>query len=285
MARIRTIKPSFFRHEGLQDLEISNPGKYPMMVFAGLWGHCDKAGRFEWKPRTLKLDILPFLPFDMEETLLILVDAGMVIRYSVNGKEYGMIESFPEHQRIGGKESQEPEKFPAPTGEKNEKKQGSNREATVKQLGLQEGKGMEGNKEGNGVNPAPKKSAPFDPVPTLREHGVSDSVATDWITLRKAKKAAVTETALKGIIRESNKAGVSLQAALEICCQRGWQGFEASWIEKDKANGTRAGPSGYAQQKYEDGKRAVEILTGKDKTNGQPAVTERDITGEAVRIA
>lgn len=144
MARIRTVKPDFFRHELLQDLEIKHVGKHPMLVFCGLWGHCDKVGRFEWKPRTLKLDILPFLPFDMAETLGILEQAGMLKKYAVDGVEYGVIPSFPDHQRIGGKEAQEPEKFPPPNGEAKGKKLGSNGEATVKQSGLQEGKGREG---------------------------------------------------------------------------------------------------------------------------------------------
>ena len=144
MARIRTVKPDFFRHELLQDLELTYPGKYPMLVFEGLWGHCDKAGRFEWRPRHLKLDILPFLPFDMAETLDILAKSGMVRRYTVDGKEYGEIPSFTEHQRIGGKEAQEPEKHPGPTSEAPRKKRGSNGEALGKQQGLQEGKGREG---------------------------------------------------------------------------------------------------------------------------------------------
>ena len=114
MARIRTVKPEFFRHERLQDLEIANPGSYPMMVFAGLWGHCDKAGRFEYRPRQLKLDILPFLPFEMESTLRLLESAGFVRRYEVDGKTYGEIPSFGKHQRLGGKELQEPEKHPSP---------------------------------------------------------------------------------------------------------------------------------------------------------------------------
>lgn len=145
MARIRTVKPDFFRHELLQDLELTYPGKYPMLVFEGLWGHCDKAGRFEWRPRTLKLDILPFLPFEMAETLDILANAGMVRKYTVDGKEYGEIPSFTEHQRIGGKEAQEPEKHPEPPSEAQKKKRRSNGEATGKHLGLQEGKGREGN--------------------------------------------------------------------------------------------------------------------------------------------
>lgn len=139
MPRIRTVKPDFFRHEGLQDLEQANPGKYPMLVFAGLWGHCDKAGTFEWRPRQLKLDILPFLDFDMAATLKLLADNGFVEHYEVDGKHYGHVPTFLEHQRISGKEAQEKEKFPKPT----ETQTGSNGEATGKQPRRQEGKGRE----------------------------------------------------------------------------------------------------------------------------------------------
>lgn len=114
MARIRTIKPEFFRHEGLQDCEAENPGSYVMLVFAGLWGHCDKAGRFEWRPRQLKLDILPFLNFDMGKTLALLERIGVLFQYEVDGVKYGCIPSLAEHQRFSGKEAQEPEKHPAP---------------------------------------------------------------------------------------------------------------------------------------------------------------------------
>lgn len=169
MGRIRTIKPEFFRHEGLQDLEAENPGKYPMLVFAGLWTACDKAGRFEWKPRTLKLDLLPFLPFDMAETLELLEEAGQVKRYTVDGKEYGLIPSFEEHQRIAGKEAQAPAKYPAPSGEVTDYDKGSTGEAPEKHPGAQEGKGREEEKEreeeGNGEH-APDAS-PVDSIPTM----------------------------------------------------------------------------------------------------------------------
>jgi hypothetical protein len=157
MARIRTVKPDFFRHEALQDLELANPGMYPMMVFQALWGHCDSKGRFEWKPRMLKLDILPFLPFDMAKTLEILESAGMIHRYEVGGKQYGLIETFEKHQRLTGKESTEGEKHPEPIDFKQENEE----EATGKHRGntgeipdAQEGKG----REGKG-----KESAPASP--------------------------------------------------------------------------------------------------------------------------
>ena len=61
--------------------------------------------------------------------------------------------------------------------------------------------------------------------------GVTEMVWQDWLKLRKAKKAAVTQTALDGIQREADKARVSLQTALETCCERGWTGFKAEWMQ------------------------------------------------------
>ena len=116
MPRIRTIKPMFFRHEELQELELLHGHLKPMLVFVALWGHCDAEGRFEWKPRTLKLDILPFIPFDMEEALQLLKAHGFLSQYTVQDRLYGAVDSFTEHQRISGKEREEGEKFPSPPG-------------------------------------------------------------------------------------------------------------------------------------------------------------------------
>ena len=103
--RIRSIKPEFFQDEDLQDLEAANPGAYCMLVFAGLWGNCDKQGVFEWRPRTLNLHILPFLKFDMAGTLELLRDAGLLVSFSADGKQFGYIPTFRKHQRINGKEA------------------------------------------------------------------------------------------------------------------------------------------------------------------------------------
>jgi hypothetical protein len=35
MARIRNIKPEFFSHEELQDMEVEHPELHPMLVFSG----------------------------------------------------------------------------------------------------------------------------------------------------------------------------------------------------------------------------------------------------------
>ncbi len=114
MARVRSVTPAFFRHELLQDLEAAHPGAHVMLVFAGLWTVADKEGRFEWRPRQLHLDILPFLALDLEKTLTILTAAGFIRRYTVGDRVFGFIPNFGKYQRISGKEAQGPARFPAP---------------------------------------------------------------------------------------------------------------------------------------------------------------------------
>ena len=60
--------------------------------------------------------------------------------------------------------------------------------------------------------------------------GVSQSVWDDFKTLRKAKKAPITQRAIDGLIAEAGKAGWSLEQALTECCVRGWQAFKAEWV-------------------------------------------------------
>lgn len=167
MARIRTIKPEFFRHELLQDLAAEH-GAEIMLVFAGLWGHCDSEGRFEWRPRQLKLDILPFLDFSMAEILDLLETAGLVKSYEVSGKRYGVIETFREHQRLTGKEAQDGVKHPEPIKEQQDairETSGKHRGNIGERQESQEGKGREEEREGkrkgkgNGVDAPPTGDA------------------------------------------------------------------------------------------------------------------------------
>lgn len=72
--------------------------------------------------------------------------------------------------------------------------------------------------------------------------GIDPQVVADFVGLRKSKRAPITKTALDGIAAEAAKAGLSLEDALRVCCSRGWQGFEASWL-LPKSNGARASPA------------------------------------------
>jgi uncharacterized protein YdaU (DUF1376 family) len=62
--------------------------------------------------------------------------------------------------------------------------------------------------------------------------GVSDSVWQEFKTLRKAKRAPITQRAIDAISSEAQKIGWTLEKALEECVVRGWQAFKADWVVK-----------------------------------------------------
>lgn len=61
--------------------------------------------------------------------------------------------------------------------------------------------------------------------------GVEHQTASDWLEVRKVKRAALTQTALDLLINESAKAGITVDDAVKICAQNSWQGFKADWYK------------------------------------------------------
>lgn len=68
---------------------------------------------------------------------------------------------------------------------------------------------------------------------------VSPDVWNDFSALRKQHNATLTDTALKGLRREGQKAGMDLQEVLEFCCQQGYRGFKASWAQDRQQRGAQ----------------------------------------------
>ena len=60
---------------------------------------------------------------------------------------------------------------------------------------------------------------------------VQEQVWKDWLTLRKMKKAPVTETVVDSAQKEAVKANMSFNDFLIIWCRRGSQGLEADWLK------------------------------------------------------
>ena len=74
-----------------------------------------------------------------------------------------------------------------------------------------------------------KKNTKKSVLDLLADFGITGQLADDFIVLRKAKKAPITETALKGYQSEADKAGISICEAVAIAIKRNWQGFNADW--------------------------------------------------------
>lgn len=106
--RARNIKPGFFKNELLAECE-----PLARILFEGLWAYADREGRFEWRPKRIKVEILPYDNCEVTSLLEQLVDKGFIVSYSVNGNQYGYIPKFLDHQKPHIREAQST--IPAPT--------------------------------------------------------------------------------------------------------------------------------------------------------------------------
>lgn len=91
----------------------------------------------------------------------------------------------------------------------------------------------------------PKKTrarhSPHDASAVVLLPEVDTQVLKDWEAVRKAKRVGVlTATVAKSLRSEAAKAGLPIQQAIEICCARGWAGFNASWDRGDGVGAARA---------------------------------------------
>ncbi len=77
----------------------------------------------------------------------------------------------------------------------------------------------------------------------LIAEGVEPKVAADWLLIRRAKKAPLTQTAWDGVKREAAAAGLTPGQAVKTAVESGWQVFKADWMARaNAALPIRAGP-------------------------------------------
>lgn len=113
MPRTRDLKPGFFTNAGIAEL---NP--LTRLFFQGLWIHADREGRLEYKPKALKVQILPYDNVEIGELIDELLNArdesghNFIKLYEVDGSKYIEICNFTNHQNIHPKEVDS--KLPSP---------------------------------------------------------------------------------------------------------------------------------------------------------------------------
>lgn len=110
MARIRTIKPSFFASEDVSVLPMR-----ARLTWIGLWTQCDDEGRTKDNAKLIKAAVWPLDNVtlrDIEEDLATLAVRGRIVRYEVDGKRYLAITNWREHQKIN---KPTPSRIPPPT--------------------------------------------------------------------------------------------------------------------------------------------------------------------------
>jgi len=101
MARIRTIKPEFWRDENL-----SNVSAEACLLAIGLLNHCDDEGYFNANPKLVESDVFPLRKLSVTTTVALRELSGIgYIRVfdGTDGKSYGHIVNFLKHQVINKK--------------------------------------------------------------------------------------------------------------------------------------------------------------------------------------
>ena len=218
MARSRNIKPGFFTNDALADLPALT-----RLLFIGLWTLVDREGRIEDRPKKIKAECMPYDDMDPNEALDALFLAGFIIRYESCNTRCIQVQNWGKHQNPHIKEG--PSTVPAPDKHQTSTVQAQGETQPLPALARlipDSGFLIPDSKE---KTKTPRKREP--PCPD----GVTEGTWQDWLTLRRAKRAPVTDTVVKEAAAEAGKAGLSLDAFLRVWCARGSQGLQADWIK------------------------------------------------------
>lgn len=98
MARIRTLKPEFWSDEKLSECSLS-----ARLLFIGLISFADDAGRMEFSPHRIRMQVFPcgsVKPRELTAMLGELTERSLIRIYQVDSKDYLGIPGFLKHQRI-----------------------------------------------------------------------------------------------------------------------------------------------------------------------------------------
>ena len=101
--RIRTIKPEFYRSADIADLSIED-----RLLFIGIWSYVDDNGVGRDEEDLIVTDLFPKDYFKdpagtlarVATGLARLADAGLIVRYRVDGRSYLQVTNWGRHQKI-----------------------------------------------------------------------------------------------------------------------------------------------------------------------------------------
>lgn len=188
MARIRTIKPEFWKNEKLGELSAE-----VQLLFIGLWNLADKKGFLEDRPKRIKAELFPYRDCDVDD-LLNQLKGDFIDRIMIDDKPYLHIKNFVKHQVINVREPEStvPEQYWYSTG-------------TVP--AQWEGKGREGKGEGKAKlahEVFPETGLNLDHEQTKQELSTSDQWKEDLMREYKIYSLEELNEMLSQFLKESN---------------------------------------------------------------------------------
>ncbi|TCB16097.1 hypothetical protein [Acinetobacter sp. ANC 5045] len=245
MARARNIKPSFFTNDELSELE-----PLARILFIGMWTIADFKGCFEYKPKRLKVQILPYDDCNIEQLVSSLDKSGFISIYSVQGQRYIKVINFGKHQNPHKNEREGGSSIPDISMSDEKKPENSdhlqNIEINHDQNGTDRADSLNLIPDSLNLIPEGSSSDVVENVPPpqpkfvfkteLKKAGVTEEAAAEFMQVRKAKKAVNTKNAFEKLVEESQKANLSLPQAIDFCLkrQKPWGAFMATWYQNEQ---------------------------------------------------
>lgn len=120
-----------------------------------------------------------------------------------------------------------------------------------------------------------KKETKYNFKEELLNLNFNEKLVDEWLSIRKAKKARNTETALNAFIREVKKSNIPANDILQICVERSWSGFDASWL-----NNLNTNKNGNTQQPTNNEERRRSYIERVLHGSNEPIDSERSPFGK-----
>lgn len=252
MARGRNIKPAFFTNEDLADVE-----PLARLLFIGMWTIANFKGCFEYRPKRLKVQLLPYDDCDIEQLVNNLDKSRFISIYSVQGQRYIKVLNFTKHQNP----------------HKNERDSGSD----IPDIELRDDfgyenslnvKNLDDNREKDGTTPdlngiaradslnlIPDSCFPITDTDTpetsvsgsdkpkrfcfknelIKTYHCDPKLVDAFMAVRKTKKATNSEKAFELFVGKCSQSDLTMNQILEICIERDWKGFDISWLKNQNS--------------------------------------------------
>lgn len=219
-------------------------------MFYRLLVTADDYGRADGRSLVIKANCYPIKEAvtvkSIESRLNELEEHGVIVRYVVNGKPYLQMQKWDSKPRAGKS------KFPQPpyiyvqqntsADECIQMRADENtlhtvlpvtETETVTDICTQTSADVDGEK-------SKVVTIAFDALRWLTENGVAENHARDWLKVRKAKRAANTETAFNLAMSEAVSIGWTMAQAVEHMAAKSWQSFKAEWVKETSPPGCAA---------------------------------------------
>lgn len=78
----------------------------------------------------------------------------------------------------------------------------------------------------------------------LIDAGAKEDLVSDWLKVRKTKKATNTKTAFNGFLKQIEKTSKNINEVLEVCINNSWAGFKSEWLENQEAKPSKKTANG-----------------------------------------